>query len=133
MMDEVRKQLLQAMGFSLKAIDVLEKKLNHGLMENPTVQAQHQGTCGDILMLALQIDNGLIENAMYEYIGCAGLQACASAMTEIIKGKSLTEAEQITVSDIISYLERIPQKKYECAEIARDTLIQAIRNYHPET
>jgi NifU-like protein involved in Fe-S cluster formation len=125
-MDSTRRQLLSAMGFSDKAITILDQKINMRTMENPTVKEQHQGSCGDILMLSLKLNRDIIEDALYEYIGCAGLQACASAMTEMIKGMPVHEAQQLDVDDIIGYLQGIPKQKYECAEISRDTLRQAL-------
>ena len=126
LVDEVRKQLLQAMGFSRKAISILEKSLNMFTMKNPSITEKHQGNCGDILFLSLKIENDYIRDASYEYIGCAGLQACASALTEMIKGKRLVDVTKYEVKDIINYLEGIPQQKYECAEISRDTLRKAV-------
>ena len=128
-MDEGRQQLLEDMGFSPKAISILENNLNMYAMENPSITEKHQGSCGDILFLSLKITSNSIENAAYEYIGCAGLQACASALTEMIKGKRLDEAANIGVKDIIDYLEGIPQQKYECAEISRDTLRKALMKW----
>ena len=117
------------MGFSEKAIAILEKNLNMGSMDKPSITKQHQGSCGDILFLSLRISDDVIADAMYEYIGCAGLQSCASALTEMIKGKTVAEAKQLEVKHIIEYLEGIPPQKYECAEIARDTLYQAIEHW----
>jgi len=128
-MESTRKDLLLAMGFSEKAISILNENLNMKSMENPTITEQHQGTCGDILMLSLKISQNVIEDASYEYIGCAGLQACASAMTEMIKGKKISEAMTLEVDDILDYLRGIPTQKYECAEISRDTLKIALNNY----
>jgi NifU-like protein involved in Fe-S cluster formation len=128
-MEEIRQKLLLDMGFSQKAVAILDQNLNMGTMENPTITEQHQGSCGDILFLSLKISENVIEDAMYEYIGCAGLQSCASALSEMIRGKSLDIAEKIEIEDIIEFLEGIPKKKYECAEIARDTLRKAIQNY----
>ena len=133
-MDEVRQQLLEAMGFSLKAISILENNLNMYTMDNPSITEKHQGSCGDILFLSLKINKGYIQGAAYEYIGCAGLQACASALTEMIKGIEMNEATTFEVKDIIDYLEGSPQQKYECAEISRDTLRKAIEKWketHP--
>jgi len=131
-MDPVREQLLKNMGFSDKAISILDQNLNIGKLENPSVSAQHQGACGDILFLFLKIDREIIREARFEYIGCAGLQVCASAVTEMIKGLTLEKAQQIEAQDIIRYLESIPQRKYECAEISRDTLRKAINTWrHP--
>ena len=128
-MEEVRQQLLEAMGFSPKAISILDNSLNMYTLENPSITEKHQGSCGDILFLSLIICDNIIENAAYEYIGCAGLQACASALTEMIKGKELNEVVNIEVKDIIDYLEGIPQQKYECAEISRDTLRKALAKW----
>jgi NifU-like protein involved in Fe-S cluster formation len=128
-MEETRQKLLSDMGFSQKAITILDQKTNMGTMENPSITEQHQGTCGDILFLSLKIENKIITDAQYEYIGCAGLQSCASALTMMIKGKSLEDALQYSVDDIISFLEGIPHQKYECAEIAHDTLQKAVKNW----
>jgi len=128
-MDEVRKQLLEAMGFSEKAISILENNLNMYTMENPSITEKHQGSCGDILFLSLNINEDKIQDAAYDYIGCAGLQACASALTEMVKGKDIDEATKFEVQDIIDYLEGIPEQKYECAEISRDTLRKAISKW----
>jgi NifU-like protein involved in Fe-S cluster formation len=128
-MKQTREKLLLDMGFSEKAVSILDKKINMGTMEQPSITEQHQGSCGDILFLSLKIDDNIIKEALYEYIGCAGLQSCASALTTMIKGKSLDEAGEIDINDIIEYLEGIPHQKYECAEIARDTLRKAIHNW----
>jgi NifU-like protein len=128
-LDQTHRQLLLAMGYSEKAVSIIEKKLNMGKMENPSLTEQHQGKCGDILILSLQIEQNVIKNAIYEYIGCAGLQACASALTEMINGKTLQQAEKIEVDDILRHLEGIPQQKYECAMISRETLRKALDNW----
>jgi len=121
-MDQVREQLLKNMGFSDKAISILDQNLNLGKMENPSVSARHQGVCGDILFLFLKIDQDVIKEAAFEYIGCAGLQVCASAITEMIRGIPLAEARQIEAKDIIDYLDYIPQRNSECPEISREAL-----------
>jgi NifU-like protein involved in Fe-S cluster formation len=128
-MDTVRKKLLSDMGFSKKAIGILDQNLNMGTMKDPSITQQHQGSCGDILFLSLKISDNVIQDSMYEYIGCAGLQSCASALTEMIKKKSVSEARTFTFGDIISYLEGIPKQKYECAEIAYDTLQQDLDDW----
>ncbi len=128
-MDKVRRKLLVDMGFSEKAVSILEQNLNMGSMDQPSITVQHNGSCGDILFLSLRISDDVIVDAKYEYVGCAGLQSCASALTQMIKGKTFTEAKQIEAKHIINYLEGIPVQKYECAEIARDTLYQVIEKW----
>jgi NifU-like protein involved in Fe-S cluster formation len=124
--DQTHRQLLLAIGYSKKAVTILEKNVNMGKMDHPSITEQHQGKCGDILILSLKINENVIKDARYEYIGCAGLQSCASALCEMIKEKTLSEAQKIEVDDIIQYLEGIPHQKYECAMISRDTLRKAI-------
>lgn len=132
-MDKIHQKLLLDMGFSQKAVTILDMNLNMGTMEQASITEQHQGSCGDILFLSLKIENQTIKDAMYEYIGCAGLQSCASALTEMIKGMALEQAGKIEIESIIDYLGGIPEQKYECAEIARDTLRLAIKNWqNPE-
>jgi NifU-like protein involved in Fe-S cluster formation len=128
-MEEIRHKLLSDMGFSEKAIAILDRNLNMEVMDNPTITEQHQGTCGDILFLSLRITDRMITDASFEYIGCAGLQSCASAMTEMIKGKSLEEAYRLDARQIIDWLEGIPRQKYECAEIANTCVHNAIDSY----
>ena len=129
-MEKIREKLLLDMGFSQKAVYILDQELNMGTMQNPVITEQHQGSCGDILFLSLNIQDEKIEDAMFEYIGCAGLQFCASAIIELIRGKSIEFALQIEVDDIIAFLEGISKQKYECAEIARDTLRKAINSHN---
>jgi nitrogen fixation protein NifU and related proteins len=128
-MENIREKLLLDMGFSQKAVHILDQELNMGTMQNPVITEQHQGSCGDILFLSLNIQDDSIKDAMFEYIGCAGLQSCASAIIELIRGKSIDYASKIEIDDIITFLEGIPKQKYECAEIARDTLRKAINSH----
>lgn len=125
-MHPMRKNLLKEMGFSEKAIKLISESVNMLEIENPSAYAKHQSSCGDLLMLSLKIKDDIIVDSGYQYIGCAGLQACASGLTEMIKGMKTEEAEKIEIEDIINYLEGIPKEKYECAECARDTLRKAL-------
>lgn len=129
-MDEKRIELLSAMGYSDKAIGFILHKTNVGEIKNPSVTAKNQGTCGDIMILHLYIEQGRIKDAKYDYIGCAGLQAAASALTEMIKGLKLADAEKINSKNILDYLGGLPQQKHECALLASTTLQKALENYH---
>ena len=131
-MDRKRAELLQAMGYTDKAIQFIMDKTNVGEPEHPTVSAKDQGTCGDIMILHLIIDDNRITNANYEYIGCAGLQSVASALTEMIRGQSVKEAKKIEAQDIIEFLGGLPQQKHECAELASKTLKKALKSYQSQ-
>jgi NifU-like protein involved in Fe-S cluster formation len=115
-------------GYSTKAISILEKQLNFGTMEKPDITARYQSDCGDTLILYLKCEKDTITDAKYEYIGCRGLEAAASALTEIIKGKTIHEAMQISFDDVLLFLEGIPEPKYECIHLALNTLREGTKN-----
>jgi nitrogen fixation NifU-like protein len=121
-----REDLLRAMGYSDKAIEYIKTDHNFGRLENPTVDADHQGKCGDVLRVYLQVRDGIIEDARFEHIGCMGLQASAAGMTTLVRGRSLEEAEALEVDDLIAFVGGLPREKYDCAELARDALRKAI-------
>lgn len=125
-MEEKRIPLLQAMGYSDKAIDFIINKTNVGELKEPSVTAKNQGTCGDIMIIHLKIIEGIIREACYDYIGCAGLQAAASALTEMIKGMNVEKAKFIESKDVLDYLGGLPPQKYECALLASNTLKKAL-------
>ncbi|RQW02432.1 MAG: iron-sulfur cluster assembly scaffold protein, partial [Calditrichaeota bacterium] len=83
-MDQKRVPLLKDMGYSDKGIRLIMNQINMGTMQDSSVTAKEEGTCGDVLILHLKISDDIIMDAAYEYIGCAGLQATASALTEMI-------------------------------------------------
>jgi nitrogen fixation NifU-like protein len=120
-------RILSNAGYSGKAARLLEQQLNHGTVEHPDITAKHQSGCGDMLILYLKLDNRVITDAKYEYVGCRGLEAAASALTEIIKGKTLPEAKKISFEDVLNFLEGIPPSKYECIHLALDTLREATK------
>ncbi len=115
-------------GYSEKAVSILQKQLNFGTMENPDITAKYQSDCGDTLILYLKREKDVIIDAKYEYIGCRGLEAAASALTEMIKGKTMHEAMQIGFDDILSFLEGIPESKYECIHLALNTLREGTKS-----
>ncbi|MBA4312351.1 MAG: hypothetical protein C0417_06950 [Chlorobiaceae bacterium] len=122
--------ILQNIGYSKKASLLLDQQLNFGRMEKPDITIRHQSDCGDLLILYLKIDKENILNAQYEYIGCRGLQAAASALTELIKGKTFNEASKIEFQDILNFLEGVPEAKYECIHLALNTLGEGMKNYY---
>lgn len=127
-MSEVRK-LLKKSGYSDRAIEYYLKKMNVGRIKNPTVHEAYTGPCGDTMEVYLKIEADVIKDAKFQAVGCAGAFTSGSALMEIVKGKTLDEAEKIGEEDIISFLGGIPKQKFHCACLAKRTLHRTLKKY----
>jgi len=84
--------------------------------------------CGDSVKLSVRIQAGVLVEARTKTFGCAAAIACASAMTELLTGKSVADARAIKNTDIVAFLGGLPEGKEKCSLVAEEVIGEVLKS-----
>ncbi|WP_142414626.1 Fe-S cluster assembly scaffold protein NifU [Hathewaya massiliensis] len=118
------------MEYSDKVLEHFYSPRNVGVLPSANgIGEEGDPKCGDVMKIYLEIKNNIIENVRFKAFGCGSAIASASIATELIKGKTLEEAWEITNQSVIEALDGLPSVKIHCSVLAEETIHKAINNY----
>lgn len=111
------------MPYSLTFADHLQNPRNVGEVHDATTIGEEiNPICGDRMRLSLRIVSGKIQEARFLAYGCPPTLVCGSVLTELVQGKTVDEAMQITRKELVDALGGLPSRKHHAAALAIETL-----------
>ena len=114
--------------YSAQVLDHFQNPRNTGDISSPDASAQIENpACGDILKLTLRMIDGHISEIRFRAKGCVPSMACGSLMTEMVKGKTPTEARKLTHEELVAAIGGLPEASSHAAYLALDALKTALR------
>ena len=120
------------MAYGKKVLDHYENPRNVGKFD-PSIDSVGTGmvgapACGDVMKLQIQVEDDIIQNAVFKCYGCGSAIASSSIITEMLKGMSLDEAHEIKNVEVVEQLD-LPPVKIHCSVLAEDSIKAAIADY----
>jgi len=116
--------------YSKKVIEHFQDPKNVGEIENADgVGTVGNPSCGDIMKMYIKVESNVIVDIKFKTFGCGAAIATSSITTEIVKGKTIEEAEKLTRNDVADALDGLPPIKMHCSNLATDALRAAIEDY----
>lgn len=117
--------------YSEKVMDHFRNPRNVGAIEDADgVGEAGNAVCGDIMKIYLKIEDGLVSDVKFETFGCGSAIASSSMATELIKGKPLAEAVQLTNKAVTEALDGLPAHKLHCSVLAEEAIRAAVKDYY---
>jgi nitrogen fixation NifU-like protein len=118
------------MSYSAKVIDHFTNPRNVGEIKDADgVGEIGNPVCGDIMKLYIKVKDGRIVDAKFKTFGCGAAIATSSMITELVKNKTLEEAEKISRKTVADALDGLPPIKMHCSNLAADAMHKAIEDY----
>ena len=117
--------------YNEKVMDHFTHPRNVGVIEDANgVGEVGNAKCGDIMKIYLKIENDIIVDVKFETFGCGSAIASSSMATEMIKGKSIHEAMQLTNKAVAEALDGLPAHKLHCSVLAEEAIKNALKDYY---
>ena len=116
--------------YSEKVMDHFRHPRNVGVIEDADgVGEVGNAQCGDIMKIYLKVDNDVITDVKFETFGCGSAIASSSMATEMIKGKPVSEAMELTNKAVAEALDGLPAHKLHCSVLAEEAIQAALKDY----
>ena len=119
--------------YSDKVMDHFQNPRNVGKIDDaPNVGIGEVGNakCGDIMKMYLQIEDGVVKDCKFNTFGCGSAIATSFMATELIKGKPLEEALELSNKAVVEALDGLPTHKIHCSVLAEEAVKAAVKNYY---
>ena len=117
--------------YSDKVMDHFRNPRNVGVLEDANgIGEVGNAKCGDIMKMYLKIEDDIIQDVKFETFGCGSAIASSSMATELIKGKPVSEALQLTNKAVAEALDGLPAYKMHCSVLAEEAIQKALDDYH---
>ncbi len=119
------------MQYSPKVMEMFKNTVNMGRIEDADgIGKVGNPVCGDVMWIYIKVDeNEVITDCKFETFGCVAAIATSSLATELVKGKRIEEALQVTNKRIVDLLGGLPKEKHHCSVLAEDGIRNAIEDY----
>ena len=119
-----------SMLYSPEVMDHFANPRNVGIIEDADgIGEIGNAKCGDIMKMYLKIENDIIEDVSFETFGCGRAIAASSMATELVKGKPISEALQLTNKAVVEALDGLPPHKIHCSVLAEEAIKAAVEDY----
>lgn len=118
------------MTYSRKVINHFKRPKNVGEIKDPDGFGEKGNLrCGDVMDIYIKVKKDRISDIKFKTFGCVAAIASTSILTEIVKGKTIEQAEKITKDDVLKEMGDLPPVKVHCSLLAVDALKEAIKDY----
>jgi nitrogen fixation NifU-like protein len=119
------------LNYSDKVMDHFQNPRNVGEIPDASgIGTVGNAICGDVMKMYLKIENEIIVDAKFKTFGCGAAISTSSMITEMVKGKSIAEALQISNKAVAEALGGLPSVKLHCSVLAEEALRSALKDYY---